>query len=444
MEVKKGIPIAEVKPDSIADQLGIKPGDHLISIQGQVPRDYIDFVYLTSDDQLEILIRKKNGEKWLLDLERDPQDELGIQLEGIIYDQLKECENHCIFCFVHQMPEGLRPTLSLKDDDYRFSFLQGSYITLTNLQEEDLERIKKLKLSPLYISVHATNPSLRQKIMGNKKAGKILENLRELKEAGIFFHTQIVLCPGINDGEELKRSIIDLASLRPNLLSLAIVPVGLTKYRKKLFPLTTYTPEKAEEVYQIITQFQKKFAREGENFVYLSDEFYLLTGYDFPKKEEYHGFPQLENGVGLCRLFLDDFKALEPKLPEKMLSPTRLLLVTGVLGEKVLKGPVARLREIHGLKIKILTVINQFFGENVTVAGLLTGQDLMRAIEASNPEEFDLVVLPEVVLNDDRLFIDGMSEKEFITAIPNVIFVKNFHQLIDRLLEMNLMEVKSK
>lgn len=440
-ERHKAIPITGVIPNSIADELGVEPRDLLISVQNQLPRDYIEFLYLTSDDELEILIQKSDGDEWLLEVEREPGEELGIQLNGIVYDQLKECGNHCMFCFVHQMPEGMRPTLSLKDDDYRFSFLQGSFITLTNLPDEELERIKTFKLTPLYISVHTTNPKLRQRMMGNKRAEQIMEQLEGLKEAGIDFHAQIVLCPGVNDGDELKRSIEDLATLRPNLLSLAIVPVGLTKYRDKLYPLTTITQKEAEAVYGIVTDYQEKFTQEDENFVYLSDEFYLLTGHSFPKDEAYHGFPQLENGIGLSRLFLDGFQNLEFTLPEKMIHSAQVLIVTGQLGEKVLKGPIDRLRGVKDLTVKVLTVVNRFFGEKVTVAGLLTGEDLLRAIQEVGPEEYDLILLPQVVLNDNGLFIDGMDREEFVATLPNVRFIGHFDQMIDELVDMNLMEV---
>lgn len=443
MDARKGIPIAWVFPDSIAEEMGIEPGDHLLSIEGQLPKDYIDFVYLTSEEELEIVIQKPDGEVVFLEIERDPGEELGFQLDGIIYDELHECSNHCMFCFVHQMPEGLRRTLSIKDDDYRFSFLQGSFVTLTNLSQREIDRIKGLKLSPLYISVHTTNPALRQRMMGNKAAGRIMEILRELKEAGIEFHTQIVLCPGINDGDELRRSIEDLASLRPQLLSLAVVPVGLTRFREKLYPLMSFTPEQAQSVYELIRSYQERFAAEDENFVYMSDEFYLLTEHDFPASDEYHGFPQLENGVGMSRLLLDEMVTLENELPERMIQPTRLLFVTGVLGAKVLAEPVARLRKVKDLTVDLLTVVNDFFGPAVTVAGLLTGQDLLRAVQGQGTDGYDLVVLPDVVLNDDDLFIDGMTRGEFEEGAPNAVFVDGFYSLVDQLVERNLMEVKS-
>ena len=442
MEEKKGIKIVDIKPDSIADEIGIEPGDELVSIQGQTPGDYVEFLYLISEPFLEIVIRKDNGEEWLLDIERDPGDELGIQLDGIIYDQLQECDNNCMFCFVNQMPEGLRRTLSLKDDDYRFSFLQGSYVTLTNLDEEEFERIKRLRLSPIYVSVHTTNPDLRVRMMRNKDAAGILEQLRELKEAGISFHTQLVLCPDLNDGEELERSLKELSTLRPNILSLAVVPVGLTKYREGLFPLESYTPEQAEEVYQIVNSFQEELKKENDNFIYLSDEFYLLSGHALPEEEEYNGFPQLENGVGTSRLLLDEFESLKNQLPDSFDKQTNCLMVTGVLASKVLKEPIEALNDIEGLDINLLSIKNKFFGETVTVAGLLTGRDLIEAIENSNPEEYDYIILPEVVLNDDKLFIDGVSKEEFKEVIPNTFFVSNFKELIDLFSEENIMEVK--
>lgn len=441
MKVAQGIPIVSVFPNSIAAELGLKPRDILLSIEGQLPKDYIDFVYLTSDDSFELVVRKASGEEWCLEVEREPGEELGFQLEGIIYDGLRECTNHCIFCFVHQMPEGLRETLSLKDDDYRFSFLQGSFITLTNLSADDLERIKLLKLSPLYVSVHTTNPSLRQRMMGNKEAGRIMDILRDLHGAGIDFHAQIVLCPGINDGDELKRSIEDLASLRPNLLSLAVVPVGLTRYRERLYPLRNFTATEAEEVFHLVREYQERFQAEGENFLYLSDEFYLLTGKEFPESEEYNDFPQLENGVGLSRLLLDEFADLERDLPAQLQRPVSLLFVTGLLAVNVLQGPVARLNRVKGLKVDMVPVRNEFFGEKVTVAGLLTGQDIRASVLKARPEKYELVVLPRVVLNDNGLFIDGMTESEFIADIPNAIFVDGFYQLFEELRGMNFLEV---
>ena len=431
MFLKSGIPIIGIIPGSIAEELSVESGDILLGINGKLPVDYIEFVDLTSVEDLEILIRKPDGEEWLLDFTRYPGEELGLKLEGIIYDHLRECNNHCIFCFVHQMPLGIRKTLSLQDDDYRFSFLQGSFVTLTNLLEQDLERIKLLKLSPLYVSVHTTNPKLRQRIMGNRKAGKILDILKELKEAEISFHAQIVLIPGINDGEELKSSIENLSLLRPNLLSLAIVPVGLTKFRANLMPLKTFTSNLAGEVVNIVQHYQEKFSNIGTNFLYLADEFYLLTGEKFPDIEEYHGFPQLENGVGLSRLLLDEFYQLEPTLPVRFKQPKKILLVTGVLAGQVLSEPVQRLQIIKNLEVELLVVENEFFGENVTVVGLLTGKDLKKSLLSHHPGEYDLIFLPNVLLNDDELFIDGMSKNDFIKAIPNTIFVDDFTQLIN-------------
>ena len=444
MNLEKGIPIISVFPDSIARELGLEVGDLLLSINDQLPRDYIDFVYLTSDDSFLLKVRKNSGQEVSMEVWREPGEELGFQLEGIIYDELRECSNHCMFCFVHQMPEGLRKTLSLKDDDYRFSFLQGSFITLTNLSVEDIERIKLLKLSPLYVSVHTTNPELRQRMMGNKRAGRIMEILRDLSAAGIAFHAQIVLCPGINDGAELQRSIEDLASLRPNLLSLAVVPVGLTRYRENLYPLRNFTPAEAEQVLELVVSYQEQFAREDENFLYLSDEFYLLTGRKFPLDEEYHDYPQLENGVGLSRLLLDEFAVIRNELPEKLETPLSLLLVTGQLAAQVLREPVEVLNAVSGLRVDILSVVNEFFGAKVTVAGLLTGTDLKEAILEKDPRDYDLVVLPTVVLNDAGLFIDGMHEEEFLAAIPNAVFVDGFYHLFDELEGMNLWRCECK
>lgn len=443
MIAQKSIAISGVIPDSIAAEMEIEAGDRLVSIQGQRPRDYIDFVYLTSDEDLEILIEKPSGEEWLLKFEREPGEELGIQLDGIIYDDLKKCFNNCIFCFVEQMPPGLRKTLYLKDDDYRFSFLQGSFITLTNLTDEDLQRIKSLKLSPLYISVHATNPNLRNRMMERKAVPPIMKILRELKAAQIEFHAQIVLCPKINDGLVLEESITDLATLRPNLLSLGIVPVGLTKFRDQLHSLLPFSAERAEQVLQLVRKYQREFTQSGKNFVYLADEFYLLTASELPRTEEYHGFPQLENGIGLSRLLLDEIDQLSTKLPDRMRQKTRLLFVSSLLGAKVLVKIVKILTKIKDLHIDLLPVRNNFFGEQVTVAGLLTGADLLEQIYLAQPENYHLVVIPQVVLNDQGLFLDGITAEEFLQIIPNAHFVQSFTQLFLKLEQKNLLEVKS-
>lgn len=429
------VDITDIRPDSIADELGIESGDKLLRINEQQIRDYIDYKFLSTDLYLELLIRKKNGEEWLYEIEKDYDEDLGLEFSGIIYDGLKKCDNNCIFCFVDQSPAGLRETLNLKDDDYRFSFLQGSYITLTNLDEDEINRIKRLHLSPLYVSVHTTDPELRVKMMRNQQAGDILPKLRELTEAGIEFHTQIVLCPEINDGQKLERTIKDLIELTPAIRSLAIVPVGLTEYRNGLYPLRSFTSQEAEEVIEQVAKWQKDLAQTGENFIYLADEFYLLADRKLPAAKDYNGFVQLENGVGMIRLFWQQFEEIADQLPVCWAQQADFTLVTGELGAEALRPVVNRLNEIENLSLDLLVVENEFFGSQVTVTGLLAGADIIKAIEES--EVADKVVLPAVLLNDDELFIDGLKLSELETRFSQLEFIvvdNNAENLVNRLL----------
>ncbi|MGM0471174.1 MAG: DUF512 domain-containing protein [Bacillota bacterium] len=416
------VEIVNVRADSIAAELGIEVGDQLVEIDGQQIRDYIDYKFLCTDLYLEVLIKKSSGEEWLLEIEKEYDEDLGLEFSGIIYDKLKKCSNNCIFCFVNQAPEGLRKTLNLKDDDYRFSFLQGSYITLTNLSQDELERIKRLHLSPLYVSVHTTNPQLRAKMMRNSTAGEILSILKELAEAGIQFHTQIVLCPEFNDGAELDRTISDLIELSAAIKSLAVVPVGLTKYRNNLYPLRSFRANEAEEVIEQVTTWQEKLRnREESNFIYLSDEFYLLADREIPPAEEYNGFPQLENGVGMVRRLWQQFAQLEDELPTALSKSREYTLVTGELGKKALAPLIDRLNQITGLKIELLEVQNQFFGSEVTVTGLLAGADIIRALR--NKVVANQVVLPAVLLNDDQLLIDDLHIDDLRAEFPELDFI---------------------
>ncbi|SJZ54275.1 DUF512 domain-containing protein [Selenihalanaerobacter shriftii] len=416
------IEIETVQLDSIADELNIEPGDQLLTINGSQIRDYIDYKFLITDLYLEVLIRKSNGEEWLLEIEKDYDEGLGLEFSGIIYDDLKKCNNNCLFCFVNQSPPGLRETLNLKDDDYRFSFLQGSYITLTNLSREEINRIKRLHLSPIYISVHTTNPELRVKMLRNSKAGDVLSYLKELAEVGIEFHTQIVLCPEINDGDELERTIKDLLELSSAIRSLAVVPVGLTKFRDDLYSLRSFTTEEAKEVVEQVEQWQKRIGEKcGENFLYLSDEFYLLANESIPPTKNYNGYPQLENGVGMVRLFWEQFNEVEEKLPTTIDKKQQFTLITGELGVATLEPMVARLNEINNLDLDLLVVQNSFFGENVTVTGLLTGQDIIETIKKRDLN--GSIILPELLLNEDRLFIDDLQLDVLEAEFPEIEFI---------------------
>lgn len=379
----KGSQVDNIQPNSIAEEMGVEPGDRLLAINGQAMEDFIDYRFLCADEYLEIQLLKKNGEEWILEVEKEYDEDLGITFSESTFDGIKRCQNRCIFCFVDQMPAGMRETLYVKDDDYRMSFLHGNFVTLTNVKEQDLARIIKLRLSPLYISVHSTNPELRSKMLNNPKAGQIMVQLKKLAEAGIEFHTQIVLCPGVNDGLELEQTLKDLTSLYPALLSVAIVPVGLTAFRQGLYNLQEFTPVEAKSLVAKITELQKQnLKRLKDPLVYLGDEFYLMAGETFPKTEVYGEFPQLENGIGMARLFLDDFEQLKSKLPLKLAKQGKITLATGVSGGKALQSVLAELKKIGNLEIDLQVVANNFFGTRVTASGLITGQDLIKALDA--------------------------------------------------------------
>lgn len=433
------ISVQFVLPGSIAEEVGIEKGDCLISINEQKPRDLIDYRYLCAEETLEVEIQKNNGEIWICDIEKDYDQELGLGFAGDTFDGIRNCANKCIFCFVDQMPEGMRESLYVKDDDYRLSFLHGNFITLTNLTESDLNRILELRLSPLYISVHTTNPILREQMLGNKRARNLKKQLTLLAGAGIEMHTQIVLCPGLNDGEELKTSIADLAALFPGVKSIAIVPVGLTGFRSGLASLHKYRPEEAGAMIELIHNYQRDFCRRFSTpLVYLADEFYVMAGREVPEAENYGGYPQLENGVGLIRLFYDSFKEEEPRIPTALLKEKRVAVVTGTSGEHVLKPIVNRLNKIEGLSVELVAADNRFFGGDVTVAGLLTGEDLIRVLK--DKAGYDLILIPSVMCKrEESVFLDGRTpldiEHDLGISVRVVDINEGAENLIDIILE---------
>ncbi len=413
------VEISGVQVGSIADEMGLSTGDKLIGINGQPINDYIDYQYGIAADSFVLTIEKKDSQLWDLEITRYPNEKLGIFIDGIIYDQLKSCTNNCLFCFVKQQPEGMRETLCLKDDDYRFSFLQGSFITLTNLSKTEIERIIRLNLSPLYVSVHTTNPSLRIKMMKNPKAAKIMDQLSLLAENGISFHTQIVLCPGYNDGNELDKTINDLISLYPQILSIGIVPVGLTDFRDNLSYLERYDNKGAEFVIDQISNWQQRFKNQyDESFLYLSDEFYFLAQRDIPKYDHYNEFPQIENGIGLTRLFYNEFSRLN--LPIKTNNKT-VGIITGVLGNKALKPVMKKLKKIDNLTIYTIPVINNFFGKSVTVTGLLTGEDIIETLN-NNKDKPNIIILPRIIFNNNGNMLDNLTINNIKNEFPSIDF----------------------
>lgn len=373
--------VACVEPDSIARELGLKPGDEIVSINGHVLRDVIDYRFYGAEEELELLVHR-GDEEVLFEIERDYDESLGIEFVEPTFDRLRQCTNNCSFCFIKGMPSGLRRSLYVKDDDYRYSFLLGNFITLTNLSPEDWARIGEQRLSPLFVSVHATDTALRRRLLGNPRAPDILPQLRRLCEMGVEVHTQLVLTPGENDGPHLHRTVADLADLWPSVRSVGIVPVGLTRFQADCGRV--YRADEAAPILDLVEEWQAVYrSRFGVNWVYASDEWYLLDARPVPPAAGYDSFPQLENGIGLVRALLDDWAEVrqEPPVPSK--SP--LTLVCGTLIAPVLERLAEELAAFLSVPVRVLPVVNEFFGSQVTVSGLLTGQDVRRALEREQP-----------------------------------------------------------
>ena len=404
-------PIIGVIPGSIADEMAIEAGDTLLLINGQEIQDIIDYQFYSQDDFIVVELKKTNGELWSLEIEKDWDEELGLLFDDVIFDKMRVCRNRCLFCFVDQLPPRMRKTLYIKDDDYRYSFLYGNFITLTNLTEKDWRKIIDMNLSPLYVSVHCTDPQLRVKILGSKRAASIHEDLKRLLAAGIEIHTQIVLCPGINDGEILKQSIEELSSYYPTVQSVGIVPVGLTGHRLKLPQLQVVNPEQSRNLIAIINNYQAKYRKVLQTgFVYLADEFFIKAGVAFPDAEYYDDYCQIENGIGLARIFLDEFARLEKSLPEQV-DKREVFIITGVSAMMVLETVVKRLNLIKGLTVYLLPVENHYFGGNVSVTGLLTGKDILQVME--NKYQGQDVIIPEIVFKQgDDVLLDNISLEE--------------------------------
>jgi len=400
--------IKEIIQDSIADEIGIEAGDYLISINGQPISDMLDYQFYSQDDELLLEIEKSDGDIWEVEVEKDWSDELGIIFDGVVFDRIRVCKNHCLFCFIDQMPPGMRKTLYVKDDDYRYSFLYGNYITLTNLNEADWEKIITMRLSPLYVSVHTTNEELRRQMMNNPQAGNIKADLKRLAEACIEIHTQIVLCPGINDGKELISTIEDLAGLYPAVQSIGIVPVGLTGYRDRLPALQRFNAEQSKELVDFIEEKQKYFRHKfNHGLVYLADEFYIKAGLSVPPTDYYDDFVQIENGIGLVRTLWDEFEELLSALPPKI-EEREVFMVTGRSAAPVLQPIVDRLNEIGGLSVSLLPVDNFYFGGGVSVTGLLTGHDILAALGRNYAGK--RVIIPEIVFQEgNTILLDDIT-----------------------------------
>lgn len=425
--------ISRIVPGSIAEELGLVPGDKLLSVNGEAISDIIDLSFALAEEYVELLIEKGNGEQELFEIEKEFDDELGAEFESAVFDRIRQCANRCIFCFVDQMPQGMRDSLYVKDDDYRLSFLYGNFITLSNLGPKDIERIKRLHLSPLYISVHATDGELRARMLGNKRAADIQSQLDKLITCGVEFHSQVVLCPNTNDGEQLEKTIKDLYTLQPYALSLAIVPVGLTRYREACYPLAGFTSDEARQIIVQVSKWQERCRREiGSSFVYLSDEFYIASDSEIPAEEFYDGFPQLENGIGLVRSFLSEWtEALRDV--KGYAAPMYIDIVCGVSAYKVLTPLLAKL-QIANLIPRLVPVKNQFFGENVTVTGLLTGKDIIQTLQEL-PGARSGVIIPGIALRkgEDK-FLDETTPSYIESAVKAPVrtayFAKDLFELL--------------
>ena len=408
--MSKGLVVAAVHPGSIAEEMEIEVGDRVLAVGEEELNDIIDFQFGISEEDFTLLIEKLNGEQWELEIEKGPGEFLGLEVETISTEGLKLCRNNCTFCFVAQMPKGMRPTLYDKDDDYRLSLTQGSFITLSNLSEEELTRIISLHLSPMYISVHAWNSEVRTRLMRNPNAGKLSEQISRLAEAGISIHAQIVLLPDHNDGDVLTETIERLSDLYPAVQSIAVVPVGLTRYREHLTFLRGFTSQEARRILDQGEQWQKDFfERVGQHLVYFADEFYVMAEREFPEVSVYDEFPQLENGVGMARKFITEIESSWKFLPEAV-AERQVHLITGTSARGLFESLGNQLMDrVNGLKITVYAIRNDFFGSLVTVAGLLTAQDIALQIDDLSGEEF---LIPRVMLKaDEDLFLDDHSVK---------------------------------
>ena len=400
--------IAEITPDSIAEELGLMPGDILLEMNDHPVRDVIDFMFFEANSELTLLVNS-NGEETLFEIEKDAEEPLGITFDDFLMDHQRCCKNKCIFCFIDQLPPGLRETLYFKDDDARLSFLMGNYITLTNLSDEDVDRIIKMHISPINISVHTTNPDLRVKMMRNPGARKINEIMASFCEAGIIMNCQIVLCKGVNDGAELENSLNNLAGMYPYVQSVSVVPVGLTRYRDNLYPLEPFGKKDAEEVLRVVETISERHRMEhGVGCCYASDEFYILAGRSIPAEEIYDGYPQIENGVGLMRSLENEVDAILEAESDDGIERS-VGIVTGCLASDYMDSLLKRIqKKFRGVKYKVFTIKNNFFGEKITVSGLVVGKDIVEQLaEADLP---DRLLIPASMLRAEKdLFLDSMS-----------------------------------
>ncbi len=429
--------IASVAPGSIAEELELEPGDVILAINDQELEDIFDYHYMVEDEYLVMLVEKPDGEQWELEIEKEMDEDLGITFENGLMDDYKSCSNKCIFCFIDQMPPGMRDTLYFKDDDSRLSFLQGNYVTLTNMKEKDIDRIIRYRLDPINISVQTTNPALRCEMLHNRFAGDALKKIDTLYEAGIRMNGQIVLCKGVNDGAELERSIKDLMKYQPYMESVSVVPVGLSKFREGLYPLEPFTKEDACGVLDLIHRYQRISMEEHDmHFIHASDEWYLLAEQELPEEESYDGYLQLENGVGMLRLLREEFlEALAEVSGDRELKK-EVSIATGRLAAPFLEQLMEHLNEKYpNVCVNIYPIRNDFFGEMITVSGLLTGRDLKNQLSAVSLGE-KLLLPCNMVRSEEQDFLDDVTVKELekTLQVPIVIVKSSGKDLLDAIL----------
>ncbi|MEH2282980.1 MAG: TIGR03279 family radical SAM protein [Nostoc sp.] len=418
--------ITKVLLDSIAAEIGFEAGDAIVAINGTRPRDLIDYQFLCADEVLELEVLDAAGKTHSLEIEKDYDQDLGLEFETALFDGLIQCNNRCPFCFIDQQPPGKRTSLYFKDDDYRLSFLYGSYLTLTNLPEREWQRIEQMRLSPLYVSVHATEPEVRIRLLKNPRAGQILQQIKWFQERRLQIHAQVVVCPGINDGEHLEQTLKDLASFHtgevPTVASVAVVPVGLTRFRPPEDELTPVTREKAKEVISQVRilsqQFRQKFS---SSVAWLADEWFLIAGEELPSESEYEEYPQIDNGVGSIQLFIKQFAAAATELlPPKVYPQRKLTWVVGNAVENAFQPILKRLNSVEGLKVNMRALCSDYWGQSITVTGLLTGHDLLLNLRGQDLGEG--ILLPNVMLKHGELvFLDDMSIEELARKLETKI-----------------------
>lgn len=405
------IPVKSVLPGSIAKDVGIEAGDAILSINGEKVRDIFDYRFLITDENLLLEILKQDGEIWEIEIEKEEYEDLGIEFESLMIDETKSCRNKCVFCFIDQLPKGMRDTLYFKDDDSRLSFFMGNYVTLTNMSFEDIDRIIKYRMSPINISVHTTNPDLRVFMLKNKSAADIMEKIQKLIEGGIEVNCQIVSCLGINDGEELDRSIRDLGSLYPGVNSVSVVPVGITKYREGLSYLKPYDIDSSAKVIKQVEKWQNTFLdKYGSRITYIADEFYIMAGEKIPEYEDYEEFPQIENGVGLIAQLKREFSECLQDLDYELSVPRFVSIATGVSSYIYIREMADKLEEKYknNLKINIYKIENRFFGKNVTVTGLLTGKDICEQLKGSELGS-ELLISRSMLRSGEQVLLDDYT-----------------------------------